>query len=218
MSTSPRARSAILFDLDGTLVDSIPLIVASMRHAFRGRTHAPTDDAWIATLGRPLASQMSDWAVSPADSDTLIAEYRAYQIAHHDALMRRYEGVAETVAALAAIGHPMAIVTSKTVALTRRALEWAGLAAHFDVIIGLESTTRHKPDPEPVRLACERLGVPPAAAWFVGDSPFDMLAGNAAGARTCAALWGPFRRDQIAPAAPSAWAGRISEVPAIVGS
>lgn len=216
MPTPSRAPGAVLFDLDGTLVDSIPLLLASMRHAFRGRTHAPANEAWISTIGRPLQSQMADWATSPADVDTLVAEYRVFQAANHDALMRRYDGAVETVGALVAAGHPLAIVTSKGEALTRRALTWAGLAEHFSVVVGLESTTRHKPDPAPVVFACERLGVPTSSAWFVGDSPFDILAGNAAGARSCAALWGPFRRDQLAPAMPTAWAGRISDIPAIV--
>ena len=216
MPTPSRATVAVLFDLDGTLVDSIPLLIASMRHAFRGRTHAPTNEEWVSTVGRPLHSQMADWATSLADVDLLIAEYRAFQLANHDRLMQRFHGVTDTVSALAAAGHPLAIVTSKGEALTRRALSWAGIAEHFDVIIGLESTTKHKPDPAPVVLACERLGVPTAATWFVGDSPFDILAGNAAGARTCAALWGPFRREQLVPASPTSWAEQIGDIPAIV--
>ena len=159
---------------------------------------------------------MADWATSPDDVNTLVAKYRLFQTANHDALMQRYDGAVDAVGALAAAGHPLAIVTSKGDAMTRRALAWAGLSEFFSVIIGLESTTRHKPDPAPVVLACERLGVPTSAAWFVGDSPFDMLAGNAAGARSCAALWGPFRRDQLLPASPSAWAAHIADVPAIV--
>ena len=215
--TPPSLRpAAVLFDLDGTLVDSIPLIVESMRHAFRARTPAPSDAAWVATLGRPLRSQMSDWVDSPAEIDRLIADYRSFQTAHHDALMRPYEGVNAGVRALADAGHPLAIVTSKGEAMSRRALAWAGIEGYFPVIIGLEATTRHKPDPAPVVLACERLGRPADEAWFVGDSPFDMEAGNAAGARTCAALWGPFSREQLSPSSPTAWAARMADVPAIV--
>lgn len=211
-----RRPAAVLFDLDGTLVDSIPLILGAMRHAFRGRARAPTDAEWVATLGRPLRSQLGDWVESEAEVDALAGAYREFQLAHHDALMRPYDGVVAAVHALRAAGHGLAIVTSKGEVMARRALAWAGIEGHFSLVVGLEATVRHKPNPDPVVFACERLGQPASEAWFVGDSPFDMQAGNAAGARTCAALWGPFSREQLTPARPTAWAARMSEIPAIV--
>jgi pyrophosphatase PpaX len=92
-----------------------------------------------------------------------------------------------------------------------------GLDSFFDVVVGLESCARHKPDPEPVRIALGRLGIAPNTAVFVGDSPHDMTAGRAAGVRTVAALWGPFSRAQLARSEPDHYIERMPELLAIVG-
>ena len=208
---------AILFDLDGTLVDSIALIVAAMRHAFRGRARAPvTDQEWLATVGLPLHAQLRPYADTDADVATLITEYRAFQVVHHDALLRPYPGAVDVVRTLHERGHPLAVVTSKSEDMAHRALDWGGLARYFSAVVGLESTTYHKPDPAPIRFALHALGAAAATAWFVGDSPFDMQAGRGAGTRTVAALWGPFTRADLEPTRPDAWAKRIEDVPAIV--
>jgi pyrophosphatase PpaX len=122
------------------------------------------------------------------------------------------------VAALRARGHEIAIVTSKSEYLALRALALVGLARHMDTIVGCDATTRHKPDPEPVRLALQRLGRRPEEAVFVGDSIHDLLAGNAAGVRTFAALWGAFKRADLEPGAPSAWLESISQLPPLLAA
>jgi pyrophosphatase PpaX len=106
----------------------------------------------------------------------------------------------------------MAIVTSKLEPSARRSLDFLGLSRHFDLVVGLEATEKHKPDPAPVRYAVEGLGARPDEAAFVGDSPHDVLAGNAAGVATVAALWGPFGREDLAWARPRAWAEAPGEV------
>lgn len=208
----------LLFDLDGTLVDSIALIVRAMHHAFDGRDHRPSDAEWTALIGTPLTAMLHRWSAGPEDTDHLIARYREYQHAHHDALVHAYPGVAETLDALAAAGHPMAIVTSKGLPLTERALAHVGIARHFRVLATIEKTTRHKPDPEPVWWALAELGVgdDAARAVFVGDSPHDMHAGNAAGVVTVAAQWGPFDRATLAAAQPSAWLDGIGALPGLL--
>ena len=91
-----------------------------------------------------------------------------------------------------------------------------GLIGHVDVVIGADSVTRHKPHPEPVLVALERLGAPRETAIFVGDSPHDVAAGNAAGVTTVAALWGPFGRDALERAEPDYIIDRIVELPGLV--
>src|ERR1700733_3683043 len=94
-------RLAVLFDLDGTLLDTIELLLNSVRHAFRSRTgRVPTTEEWIAGIGTPLASQMRVYATDESDLAALIEDYRDYQRAHHDALTRAYDEVLPTVAAL----------------------------------------------------------------------------------------------------------------------
>ena len=208
---------AVLFDLDGTLIDSIELILNSARHAFRDRTDsAPSDAEWLAGVGTPLATMFRQYARDDAEVEALIAKYREYQIANHDRLTRRYDMVVEVVDGLRAAGHPQAIVTSKTGWLARRGLDHVGLASHFDVIVGCDSCDRHKPDPQPVLKALEQLGYAPHEAVFVGDSVHDMLAGNAAGVTTIAALWGPFSREDLVASEPNHFLDRMADLPALL--
>lgn len=208
---------AVLFDLDGTLIDSIELILNSAKHAFRDRVgYVPSDAEWLTGVGIPLATMFRRYARDDADVDALIAKYREYQLANHDGLVRRYETVLETVDALRAAGHPVAIVTSKTTWLAKRGLDHVGLGPHFDIIVGCDSCERHKPDPQPVLLALELLGYEPGEAVFVGDSVHDVAAGNAAGVITIGALWGPFTREDLAPSQPSHYLERMSDLPGLL--
>ena len=113
---------------------------------------------------------------------------------------------------------PLAIVTSKTGWLARRGLDHVGLASHFEVIVGCDACERHKPDPQPVHLALDRLGYQPPDAVFVGDSVHDMVAGNAAGVTTIAALWGPFSREDLVASHPAHYLRSITELPNLLGT
>jgi pyrophosphatase PpaX len=210
-------RPTILFDLDGTLIDSIDLILSSARYAFAklGRP-APSDEEWLTGVGIPLRTMFGRYAWDDADREALIQAYREFQIPNHDRLVRAYDGVVETVLALRAQGHELGVVTSKSESLAFRGLACVGLARYMDTIVGCDSCTRHKPDPEPVQLALHRLACPPSDAVFVGDSVHDVLAGNAAGVRTMGALWGAFGRDDLAPGDPNHYVATISEVIGLV--
>jgi pyrophosphatase PpaX len=203
---------AVLFDLDGTLIDSIPLIVESMRYAFAGRARAPTDEEWTSRIGTPLEGMIRTWAEDEEDVVRLKERYKQHQWAHHDARVRAFPGVPDLLEALAVRGVAMAVVTSKLEASARRSLAHLGIERHFRAVVGLEATARHKPDPEPVRHALSVLGAAPGGAAFVGDSPHDVRAGNAAGVATVATLWGPFTRDELAEAGPSAYASAVEDV------
>jgi pyrophosphatase PpaX len=207
---------AILFDLDGTLIDSIELILNSARYAFRKLDReCPSDQEWLTGVGIPLFTMFGRYARDEADKAALIAAYREYQMEHHDRLIRCYDAVLETVIELRRRGHELAIVTSKSEYLALRALNQVGLARHIDTIVGCDGSSRHKPDPEPVMIALHRLGYAPCDAIFVGDSIHDILAGNAAGVRTAAALWGPFTRADLEPGNPSTWLETISDLLAL---
>lgn len=208
---------AVLFDLDGTLIDSIELILNSARHAFQQSGRAiPSDDEWLTGVGMPLVAMFRKYASDEADVDMLISKYREYQLEHHDRLVRCYDQVVDTVDSLRGAGHPLAIVTSKTGWLAKRGLDLVGLGEHFDVIVGCDICKRHKPDPEPVHLALTSLGYEPGEAVFVGDSVHDMASGNAAGVTTIAALWGPFTREALVHSAPAHYIERISELPTLL--
>lgn len=216
---TPTRPLAVLFDLDGTLIDSIELILNSAQHAFRDREgHVPTDAEWLTGVGIPLATMFQRYARDEGDVDALIAKYREYQLAHHDRLVRSYDEVVETVDALRLAGHPLGIVTSKTGWLAQRGLDTVGLGSHFDLIVGCDTCPLHKPDPGPVLFALDKLGYVPGDAVFVGDSVYDMQAGNAAGVTTVAALWGPFSRADLAASNPAHYLTRIADLPRLLAA
>lgn len=203
---------AVLFDLDGTLIDSIGLLLRCVRHTFEGRTLAPTDEEWVAGIGTPLAKQLAPYASSEAEVLELTTRYRTFQREQHDQLTSAFPGVLETVAELSRRGHPMGVVTSKSNEMMHRGLAWTGLDAFMKTTIGMDSCMIHKPEAFPVLLALEELGYSPDEAVFVGDSPHDILSGNAAGVVSVAALWGPFSKAQLEPAKPNVFIERIEEL------
>ncbi len=213
----PPRSLGVLLDLDGTLVDTVPFILASVKHAFAGRTRRPSEAEWSAGIGKPLRVQLAAFAEGPADVEALASRYRAHQGEHHDANTRAFPGAVEAVRALRAEGHRIAIVTGKLVSGARRAVERVGLGALVDAIVGADSCARHKPDPEPVLLALRQLGREPGAAVFVGDAPVDIEAGNAAGVVSVAALWGGGNfAAAVAEARPVHLLARVEDLPGLV--
>lgn len=216
VSGSDRVPFAVLFDLDGTLVDSIGLLVTSMEFAFDGRTRRPPVDEWVAMIGTPLDAMLSNWADGPEDVQALRARYREFQFANHDAMTRAYPGSVDAVRALHAAGHPLAVVTSKLEVGARRSLKYVGIEECFAAVVGIDHTARHKPEPDPVLHALSLLGVSAARAVFIGDSTHDMHAGRAAGVTTAAALWGPYDRAQLETASPNHWLDEMEQVVGLV--
>lgn len=221
LSSMPRTSPlrAVLFDLDGTLFDSIALLLASMRHAFEEFDGAkPVESEWIAGIGTPLITQLGDFARSDAELLTLRDRYRTFQQEHHFKLARIFPGALGTLQTLKDRGVAMALVTSKGNALAQEALDVTGMTPFVPVLVGADSCTRHKPHPEPVLLALSLLGVAAADAVFVGDSPHDVNAGNAAGVITVAATWGAFSRAQLEVAKPAFWLDDISALPELLAT
>ena len=213
----PARPIAVLFDLDGTLVDSVELILASARHAFEGyRGPRPTDADWIAGIGKPLRVQLEELAQRPEDVEPLFLRYRQFFRENHDAMLRPFPGAVEVVSSLRAEGHPVGIVTAKLLEPAWRSLRHAGLAPHVGAVVGADSLLEHKPDPAPVLLALSQLSREPGEALFVGDSVHDLAAGNAAGVATAAALWGAGTREALSAAGPRHLLADIRELPPLV--
>ncbi len=208
----------MLFDLDGTLVDTVPFILAAVRHAFEGYGRCPTDSEWIAGIGTPLRTQLASFARRPEDVQALFDRYRGYWIEHHDRETRCFPGALETVEALSRAGHPIGIVTAKIEEGANRTLRHTGLARFVQAVVGADSCANAKPHPEPVLLALSRLGYPPSEAVLIGDSPHDVAAAKAAGAIAVAALWGACGREALAAAGADRFLASVVEVPALVQS
>lgn len=180
----------VLFDLDGTLIDSGPMILASMQHAARavlGRD-IPAEVLTAAVGGPGLTAQMQ--GLDPDRVDDLVAAYRAHNEPLHEELEAFWE-VVEVLPRLRAEGRRLGIVTAKRHPTVQLAFDrLPGLEASFDVVVGAEDTERHKPDPEPLLEALRRLEASPEEAAYVGDSPFDIRAAKAAGVFAIAVAWG----------------------------
>lgn len=196
----------VLFDLDGTLIDSVSLIVDSYHHTFAAHGLPPQDDGvFVRSMGTPLRVLLRRFADTPEAVDALIATYRAYNLAHHDARVRPYPGVVATVRALREAGVRLGVVTSKNRHGTLRGLSVAGLEEGFEVLVCADDVTNPKPHREPVDRAVALLGGEASSTLFVGDSVHDMAAGRFAAVATGAALWGPFSRGDLAEEAPDHW-------------
>jgi len=198
--------NTFLFDLDGTLIDSIELILRSYRHTMKvHRGVEPPDDVWMAGLGTPLWVQFREWSRDEDEIRAMVATYRDYNLTHHDALVRPYDGVVERVRGMHARGGRMGLVTSKMRHGALRGLDVAGLADVFDAVVGSDDVTQPKPHPEPVLKAIGLLGADPSGTVFIGDSRHDIECGRAAGVRTAAVLWGPFDRSHLEDLRPDYW-------------
>ena len=197
MSASPKFTT-VLFDLDGTLVDSIELIVTAAMNAFASRPGPSPSEAQIRnTIGRPLPTTFGPWLVDDNDLPFLISKYREYQLEHHDRLTCAYDGIVDAVSQLHSSGCRMGVVTSKVGFMAQRALDHCGLASYMECLVASDSTTKHKPEPEPVLLALEQLGAVAHDAIYVGDSPYDMQSACAAGVHALGVSWGAFSRETL---------------------
>jgi pyrophosphatase PpaX len=187
----------VLFDLDGTVIDSGTIILASMRHAAKQVLGAePPDEELMAAVGGPgLEAQMH--ALAPDRVDELVSVYRAHNEPLHEGLVC-CAGIEELLVRLKDEGRRLGIVTAKRRKTVDLAFDQIPLAHLFETVVGGDETKRHKPDPEPLLLALERLGASPDETAYVGDAPFDVKAAKAAGVFSVAVTWGGIHsRDRL---------------------
>lgn len=192
---------ALLFDFDGTLLNTNDLIIQTFMHVLNERfpgQYSPKD--CLKFLGPSLKQTMSD--IAPGEEDAMIAKYRKYNELHHDALVTQYPDVVPTLEQLKAMGLKLAIVSTKRNGMIDRGLSVLGANHLFDVRIGTDDVKNVKPDPEPVLLALERLGVNKEEAIMIGDNSHDIEAGHNAGIRAAGVAWafkGPEYLQQFKP-------------------
>lgn len=194
---------AVLFDFDGTLVDTTDLIYRSMRHAtgeVLGRDLSR--ETLMQNVGQPLPRQME---LLDADrAADLLESYRAFNDANHEKYIASFPEVETALGRLSAAGLGVAVVTSKRRHSVELALDsfpaLRGLTDHF---VTMEDTTEHKPRPEPLLKGLELLGgVSPENAAYVGDAPFDIMAARAAKVLAVGLSWGAFTADSLSVTEP----------------
>ncbi|MDY0087670.1 MAG: HAD-IA family hydrolase [Coriobacteriia bacterium] len=205
----------LLFDLDGTLIDTVALILSSFRYATTEVLGAPlSDEVLMRGVGIPLATQMREFA--PDHADELLRVYREHNASIHDDMVAEYPGTRETLQMLAGAGFPMGVVTSKGAPMAHRGLDAFALREFFEVVVTSDDVERHKPDPYPLDYAAGLMGLPTAEMLYLGDSPHDMTAAIAAGAISVAALWGAFPSAAVLHPGPEYALNSITELPLLL--
>lgn len=205
-----------LFDLDGTLLDSIGLILDSFHFTSRAHFGREWSDAyWLAGVGTTLRTQLGKLARSDAELEAMLDTYREYNLEQHDAMAKPYPGVIEVVKELHQAGAKLALVTSKLSEGANRGVQLLGLDEEFPVRVCGDDVENGKPHPEPVLKALAALDAPPEEALFIGDSDHDIESGKAAGVVTVAVGWGPFAREVLEAAGPRYWVDRPEQLLAL---
>ena len=206
----------VLFDLDGTVVDTGAIILASMRYATRevlGREYS--DAELMQAVGGPgLEAQMA--AFAPDRVDELVRVYRMHNEPLHDEI-EACVGMEDVLVRLKAEGRRLGVVTAKRRATVELAFARVPVGHLFDAVVGGDETERHKPDPAPLLLGVERMGAEPAETAYVGDSPFDMRAAKAAGMHAVAVTWGRIHdRERLEAEEPDAIVDGAEELLAVL--
>lgn len=209
---------AVLFDFDGTLADTIPHILASFRHASADILgEVLPDEVLLRDVGIPLAQQMLILSQGDtATADALLASYRTFNHATHDAMVRLFPGAIEALSAVRDHGMPMGVVTSKGTPMAMRGINLFGIADFFSVIVTADDVPLHKPDPYPVRHAAALLGLEAGQCAYIGDSPHDMESARSAGAVAIAATWGVASAEVLTAAGCDYLIGDVRALPGLL--
>lgn len=181
--------NTVLFDFDGTIMDTNSFILQSWQHTFRtveGRER-PQEEI-IETFGEPLAVTMEK-LLPQIPVEEGIDIYRSYHYDNFTELIEVFPGIPELLKKLKSRGYRTAIVTSRLRRSTEMGLNKYNMQQYFDVIVTCDDTDKHKPDPEPVNIALKRLGSKPEEAIMVGDSMFDIICAKNAGVKTALVSW-----------------------------
>lgn len=177
----------ILFDLDGTLIDTNELIIASFMHTFSHYGMTYTREEVVQFNGPPLLDTFQK--IAPDLAEEMVKTYRAHNLTVHDSYVTAFPHVTETIAALKEQGLKLGIVSTKMRKGVNMGLTLTGLATYMDTIITLDDVTQAKPHPEPVLKAVQALGADLETTLMVGDNYHDIESGKNAGVKTAGVAW-----------------------------
>lgn len=202
----------VLFDLDGTLIDSGALILASFQHATRsvlGR-EIPAELLMANVGGHGIHAQMSAFDAERAAE--LVDVYREHNMRSYQDV-QAFPGIEDALAELHGQGRRLGVVTAKSRPTVEVTFDVLPLGRYFSTVVTGDDSERHKPDPEPLFVALERIGTAAATAAYVGDSPFDVRAAKAAGMAAVAVGWGGIHgRERLEREQPDAYVERPADL------
>ena len=179
---------ALLFDFDGTLLNTNDLILDTFMHVLGEKFPGQyTREDCLRFIGPSLTETFDE--VTPGETEEMIAKYQEFNMAHHDELVKGYDNVVETLQQLHNMGVRMAIVSTKRRSSLARGMKLMNIEHLFETIVGFDDVEHVKPHPEPVLVALERLGVEKDNAIMIGDNHHDIVAGQNAGVQTAGVSW-----------------------------
>ncbi len=201
---------AVLFDFDGTLINTNDLIFASYKKAFNEVLKREISmDEMLKLYGRPLRPSLLEYG---EDGERLYEIYREFNERNHDRMAKSFDGVYSGVKKIKDMGFKIGIVTSKRMHLIDRGLKLLKMDNMFEVIVTPDDTEKTKPDPEPILCGCSRLGLTPEEVIYVGDSIFDMQSGRSAGTKLCAVKYSLTDHKKLLEFAPEFFVDTIDEL------
>lgn len=208
----------LLFDADGTLIDTHDIILASMRHTVNDLYGFDyTDEDLMHGVGTPLLDQMVALANGDMQkAESLVTDYRKHNDSIHDSGIKAFPGVKDALERLQHAGYRMGVITSKRHFMAERGLELTGILKFFEFVIGSDDWPEHKPEPGPILHGCELMDIPTKDCAYIGDSPYDIQAGKAAGCTTYAALWGMFSEEALRAEKPDHCCSSMEELAAML--
>lgn len=187
---------AILFDLDGTLLDTNKLIVSSFKHTYKTHLNLEVEDSEIIKyFGEPLGKTLSRYSKDKLEE--MLKTYTKFNFENHDKMTVIMEGVENTLKTLVDKDIKLGVVTSKREVMARKGLNLFNIEKYFSTVVTPEMTSKHKPDPDPIFKACDILNINPGESIMVGDSSFDILCGKNAGSKTCLVNYTLLEKDEI---------------------
>jgi pyrophosphatase PpaX len=205
----------VLFDLDGTLINTNDLVIASFKHTVRKHLNKEiAEEELYCYFGEPLIDIMHK--LDPDQADQMVKTYREFNLNRHDELTTPFPGAADMLADLNRRGFRLGVVTSKIRHMAERGLRLFGLDRWMDVLVGFEDTEYHKPHPEPINIALDRLDTRPGEVLMVGDSPFDLECARNAGVMSAAVKWSVHPKERLLSCKPDLFLNSFYELPEIV--
>jgi pyrophosphatase PpaX len=208
--------TTILFDLDGTLIDTNELIISTYLHTLEKYYPGKyTREDVLPFLGPTLHEVFE--GMDPGRVEDMILEYRTFNLANHDAMVKEFVGVIETLQVLKEKGYKLGIVTTKRHDVALKGVNLLKLDSFFDVVIAYDHVKKVKPDPEPIYLALEKLQSVPEEALMVGDNYHDVLAGKNAGTKTAGVAWTIKGREYLAKYEPDYMLENMTDLLTILG-
>ncbi|WP_226036025.1 pyrophosphatase PpaX [Aquibacillus saliphilus] len=207
----------ILFDLDGTLIDTNELIIASFTHTLKQYTDKEYNREEILDfIGPPLIDSFR--SIDSDRVDQMVQTYREHNLHHHDSYVVAYPRVVETVNKLKQLGYRLGIVTTKMNATAELGLKVTGMEDMFEILIGLDDVTHAKPHPEPIMKALKELDATAPTTLMVGDNYHDIEAGKNAGTKTAGVSWSIKGKETLEAYQPDYMLEEMSDLLKILGA